>query len=168
MKSQRGLITGATFAAAAALAGSLAVQAQASTLLSGYGGPGQGNQAIIGATLINPPSGGGGGAGGGGGSAAGAETLAAAAAAAAASSHTTATAGAGGPGRTVSGAHRPHGATVRGTPAYTPAAGSRAPEPAVGSSALGLSAVDFVYIVLVLGGLLAAGALTRRLASPAP
>ncbi len=39
-----------------------------STLLSGYGGPGQGNQAIIGSTLVGGGSSGGGGSGGGSGS----------------------------------------------------------------------------------------------------
>jgi hypothetical protein len=38
--------------------------AQANPLLSGYGGPGQGSQVILGSKLIGPPSGGGGGTGG--------------------------------------------------------------------------------------------------------
>jgi hypothetical protein len=165
MKSHRGLITAATLVAAA-LVGPAPVSAQASTLLSGYGGPGQGSQQIIGATLINPPSGGGGGSGGagGGGSAGAGETLAAAASVAA--SHA-ASNGVGVSGQPVSGARRPHQASTGAAHAYPPASGSPAPEPAVGSSALGLSGVDFVYIVLVLGGLVAAGALTRRLATPA-
>ena len=58
----------------------LCASARASPLLSGYGGPGQGSQAILGSTLINgPPSGGGSrgggrGAGGGGSQAAPAAT----------------------------------------------------------------------------------------------
>jgi hypothetical protein len=40
--------------------------ASASSLLSGYGGPGQGNQAILGSALLNGPRGGGGSAGSGG------------------------------------------------------------------------------------------------------
>ncbi|HEY1834670.1 MAG TPA: hypothetical protein VGG08_09555, partial [Solirubrobacteraceae bacterium] len=41
--------------------------ASANPLLSGYGGPGQGDQAIIGAALVNGPGQGGSGGGGGGG-----------------------------------------------------------------------------------------------------
>jgi hypothetical protein len=40
--------------------------ARAGSLLSGYGGPGQGNQEILGSALLNGPSGGGGGSGNGG------------------------------------------------------------------------------------------------------
>jgi hypothetical protein len=55
-----GLVAGATAA--------LPAPALANPLLSGYGGPGQGNQAILGSALVNAPrSGGGGGAGGEGG-----------------------------------------------------------------------------------------------------
>jgi hypothetical protein len=156
MTSHRGLITAATLAAVVTLAGT--APAQAGTLLSGYGGPGQGNQALIGATLINPP--GGGGAGGGG------ESLARSGASPSSSSGQAAS----GPAR--GSAHRSRQlqqrhASAGAARAYSPALGSTASEPAVGSSTLGLSGVDFVYIVLVLGGLVAAGALTRRLADPA-
>src|SRR5438309_8805588 len=41
--------------------------AHAGPLLSGYGGPGQGNQAILGSALVGGSSGGGGTSGGGGG-----------------------------------------------------------------------------------------------------
>jgi hypothetical protein len=51
-------------AAALAIAAAIPSAAHAGPLLSGYGGPGQGNQAILGSTLI----GGGGGPSGGGGS----------------------------------------------------------------------------------------------------
>lgn len=44
----------------------LPASASASPLLSGYGGPGQGTQAILGASLVNGPGGGGGSPGGGG------------------------------------------------------------------------------------------------------
>jgi hypothetical protein len=43
-----------------ALAAAMPAAAVASSLLSGYGGPGQGNQAILGAALVNGPRGGGG------------------------------------------------------------------------------------------------------------
>jgi hypothetical protein len=165
MKRHRGLITAATFVVAlAVLAGP--APAGASTLLSGYGGPGQGNQAIIGETLINPPGGGSGGSGGGGGgSASSGETLATSAtssssAAAAATDH------AGGiQHRASTGNPRPH-ASAGGGAAYTPASESAAPAASVGSSTLGLSGADFVYIVLVLGGIVGVGMLTRRLAGP--
>src|SRR5437879_8345365 len=52
-----------SLAALAALVVSMAIAAtaHASSLLSGYGGPGQGNQAILGSTLLGGGSGGGGG-----------------------------------------------------------------------------------------------------------
>ena len=56
---------------AAMVAASPAV-ASASSLLSGYGGPGQGSQAILGSALLGGGSGGGGGGGSGGGSSGGA------------------------------------------------------------------------------------------------
>ena len=49
-------------ALAMAFAAVAPASAPASPLLSGYGGPGQGTQAILGSTLLNGPSGGGGGA----------------------------------------------------------------------------------------------------------
>jgi hypothetical protein len=59
MKAQRRIIrsVGVGVVVAACLP---AVGAQANPLLSGYGGPGQGNQAILGAKLLNGPGGGGG------------------------------------------------------------------------------------------------------------
>lgn len=60
----------------ATLLGVAADSASASTLLSGYGGPGQGNQASLGSALLNGPKGGGRNSrgGSGGGSAASAST----------------------------------------------------------------------------------------------
>ncbi len=52
----------------AALAVVAPAQALASSLLSGYGGPGQGNQAVLGSTLIGGGKGGGSGSSSGGGS----------------------------------------------------------------------------------------------------
>ncbi len=56
---------------AVAVSAALPAGAQAGSLLSGYGGPGQGSQAVLGSTLINGPGGGSGG-GAGSGSASGA------------------------------------------------------------------------------------------------
>src|SRR5689334_11908571 len=68
MKSQRRLIFVAALMAAGVLACAPA-GAQASWLLSGYGGPGQGSQALLGATLIGAGGGSssGGSSGGSGG-----------------------------------------------------------------------------------------------------
>jgi hypothetical protein len=158
MKRHRGTITSliATLVAISALPAT----AEAGSLLSGYGGPGQGNQAILGSSLIGGPSGGGGAGGGGSGGA----TLAAPAAAG--------TAGAvQAPSGSIAAGHAP--ATKRASGH----AGSAAPEsaaplhrPATGSAlvasadsrTLGISGTDLLYILLGLGGLLVAGALTRH------
>jgi hypothetical protein len=50
-----------------ALSGAAAPAALGDPLLSGYGSPGEGSQALIGAALVNGPRGGGGGGSGGGG-----------------------------------------------------------------------------------------------------
>ena len=63
MKLARNIDRGLLVAAAFALA--LPALAHANPLLSGYGGPGQGSQALLGATLTGPRGGGGGDTGGG-------------------------------------------------------------------------------------------------------
>ena len=55
MKKQRSIIA---IAALLATAGASTTATAAGPLLSGYGGPGQGNQAILGSTLLNVPRGG--------------------------------------------------------------------------------------------------------------
>src|SRR2546421_57056 len=57
MTTHRRIITSAGLLLAAAAC--MPVAAHANPLLSGYGGPGQGNQAILGATLLNGSGGGG-------------------------------------------------------------------------------------------------------------
>jgi hypothetical protein len=163
MKTHRGLITPATLAAAAlAIA---APQAAANTLLSGYGGPGQGNQAILGAALINPPR------GGGGSSAPHAEAAAPTGALASAGAGVTGAAPAASNRAAASGGGRAHSRAQRGNAsagggrANGPVRGTPTPEAAVGSSTLGLSGADLLYILLVLGALAGTGVLTRRLAS---
>jgi hypothetical protein len=75
MNSRQKIIGAA--AVVAALMGAVPVSATASSLLSGYGGPGQGSQAILGAALLKGPSNGGGRGGGPTGGAAAAAALAA-------------------------------------------------------------------------------------------
>jgi hypothetical protein len=153
------------------LAGSLAVAlaaplaAQAGPLLSGYGGPGQGNQAILGSTLIGGPGGGSGGSGGGpeAGTTASAPGTPRANGLKSGAGTTHATSARGSSGRGA------HGASAAGSAAQ--ASGGelsersyRGFESAGGSSALGLSAGEIVYIVLAAAALAFTGLLTRRLA----
>jgi hypothetical protein len=138
--------------------------AAASTLLSGYGGPGQGNQAILGAALLNGPSGGG---GGGGPSSTSASNLAAPTPPASTRGSSAS------PRHTRSGAAGKHGA-VRAPgsgSALTPQNAESGAAGAYNVSArggtaqplLGLSGADILYIVLALGVLAFTGVLTRRL-----
>ena len=62
MKLARNIDRGVLVVATVALA--LPALARANPLLSGYGGPGQGSQALLGATLTGPRGGGGAGSGG--------------------------------------------------------------------------------------------------------
>lgn len=147
--------------------------ASASPLLSGYGGPGQGNQAILGSALLNG-GGTGGGSSGGSGSAqrSGSGSLAVASQPASSSRPT------------ISGQRPRHGAPASssrqqgaaGGPAQSALppslaydraerTGSSSPS---GSGTLGLSAADFLYGALVLVGLLLAGVVTRRLTRTTP
>ena len=156
--------------------------AGANSLLSGYGGPGQGNQAILGAALVGGRSGGGstgggsgGGGSGGGGSAGGSSAgLAIAEGRASGSDPSEARLRAGGAGHaaagtSVAGRRITGGASNSGARPYPHEAGvgsgvggSRAES---GSSpALGLSGVDVLYILLALGVLILTAVLTRRLA----
>lgn len=134
-----------------------------SSLLSGYGGPGQGNQAILGAALLNGPRSG--GDGGGPGGAAGFAT-------AGATSGRTAT-GPGSVAPTGSAARRPLPTVSR--QGKHAASGVRqvlttgASRPARADSAtLGLSGQDFLYILLALAALACTGVFTRRLARMTP
>jgi hypothetical protein len=150
-----------------AFAGISSDAALASSLLSGYGGPGQGSQALLGSALLN-------GSGGGGGSAG---------AAAPPASSTPVTPEA--PSRTAQGrsgrSHKhagagstgSHGAVANSQPSaatrisdiYTAAErGASAPS----TGLLGLSGADFLLIVLALLALGFMGVLTRRLTRAAP
>jgi hypothetical protein len=147
------------------------VVAQANPILSGYGGPGQGNQAILGSALLNGPAGGGGGSGsgsGGGGSAGsglsgenGSSTTATSAGSA--GGHSGASKQSSAHGRSGTRASSPQRIAQ---PRLDPASAYLAAEQghSVGQSgALGLGGQDLLYIILVLGALTLAAVFTRRL-----
>jgi hypothetical protein len=185
MKSHRTIsLTTALLAALVAVA---PASASANSLLSGYGGPGAGNQAILGSALI----GGGGAAGGGGssgssgsgspgstGSSAGSEAAGGGETASAGSSGQGArgagaagdgTAGraAGGAAGSRSGHGKASGGAARAYPVRPLDDASKAAS--AGSGTLGFSAADFGYLLLVVAVLGATGVVTRRLArAPTP
>jgi hypothetical protein len=149
----------------AVAAACLPAGAQANPLLSGYGGPGQGNQAILGAALLN-------GRGGGGGSG----TLAAASSSGSPSGESAS--------RTVAApSHKPSGS---GSARGHAGAQRQAPAPrhpldlqstyrdlersanVSGDGALGLSGSEIALIAVVLGLLAMIGTVTWRVARPRP
>jgi len=144
----------------AAFAVAMPVAAHASPLLSGYGGPGQGSQRILGSALL----GGGGGPGASGSAPAAASGAAPSLAAPSLRPGSTSGApvahakgGAVAPQRTSRG-------TVGATLAAYPVSARTARAPS--SPALGISEQDLLYIVLALATVVMAGALTRRLTQP--
>lgn len=159
MKSHRATIT-ATFAALA-IALAAPAGAAANSLLSGYGGPGEGNQAILGATLLKGPGGGSSG-GRGSGSSSAPESLALPAKRSSRPSR-------GGSstkhaGKTSAKSHASGSASAP----YSPISSQPATQAvAVGSSgSVGLSGSDLLYILLAAALLIITGAITRRLARP--
>jgi hypothetical protein len=137
--------------------------APAGTLLSGYGGPGQGNQAILGSTLLNGPSNGGSGGSGAAGHA-GAGPVSSAAAPS-------------GQGREGSSAAKYRHPAARGKPTENTVAAASEGKPsayqaylratsqaASNSGTLGLSGSQLLFVLLGLAALLSAGLLTRGLA----
>jgi hypothetical protein len=158
----------------AALSAAAPASAPASSLLSGYGGPGSGSQAILGATLLNR-SRGGGGSGPGPGSSTGSSRYSEQSFDVESSS----TGAVNGKAKTGSGSTAPDRAKARGDggraergagasgKAEKASAGTAQTYPAssagAGSEALGLSGTDFLYVLLVLAGLAATGVLTRWL-----
>ena len=146
--------------------------ALASSLLSGYGGPGEGSEAIIGSTLVNGPSGGaGGGSAGAGGSPVSGTAgsgrgpsaspngeLAGRSASASAGAR-----GIGGRARRATGAGNGTAATGAGS-SGTAFAAQAADRGNVESEHLGLTAQDLIYVLLVLAALAAVWALTAHLA----
>jgi hypothetical protein len=158
--------------------------ARGSSLLSGYGGPGQGNQAILGSALLNGPRGGsgnGGSAGPPGSAAAGtieapdrATTEGVASSRWAAASPTRVAHGraptAGSQRKTARG--QGSSATAQGTNNATDGLnhgfGEASRRARVGSDTLGLSGEDLLFALLVLGVLAGTAVLTRRLARMTP
>ncbi len=184
MKQQRLTIT-ATLLALAVL-GAAPTVASAGPLLSGYGGPGQGNQAILGSAVVNGGSGGGhsgsGGSTGAGGhsstgsSSAGVDAAGAGTAAPSAGTApraaTGASAGAKG-GAPAAASHNGRkqanrqlaGSSGTGSAAsagFSTSSASRGG--AGGGQTLGLSGADLLYILLAFGALVFTGVITRRLA----
>jgi hypothetical protein len=159
MTSHRATITTLTLLTLA-LAASLPASASAGSLLSGYGGPGQGSQAILGSALLPaPPSG---GAGGGGG--AGAEGGEAPPTGTTSTGVSTAKKGQ----KPLAGRRAGHSrATARAkpSPAYTGTDAAAASQASVGTGpTLGLTGADLLYVLLALGALAMTGALTLQLA----
>jgi hypothetical protein len=143
--------------------------ATAGSLLSGYGGPGAGSQAILGSGLINGSGrGGSGGAGGSSGSGAAPVTRSAtpSAPAPAASSHGRSGAARG----SRRAARRRAGSPVSGVSsgkaadAYPVSSDGRFQTVAAHSDTLGLSGVDLLYILLASGIIIFTGLFTRQLA----
>jgi hypothetical protein len=170
MRSRR-IITPAIACIAAIWAASPA-PAPASPLLSGYGGPGQGSQVILGSSLVNgPPKGGGGGSQGGGGSTGAGESSSAAAAGRLGTAAGSGQAHAGAvvhKHRTTTGT-KARGVRVQGSSsgsgAYPASPAHAAVRPAaVGSETLGVSGIDLLYLLLALGALVLTAVLTRRIA----
>jgi hypothetical protein len=171
MTSYRAITVGTLLALTVSVAGP--ATAAANSLLSGYGGPGQGNQELLGSTLLNGPSGGG---GGGSSSTAAPEpapvegSTSAGSSGAPGVSTSKAHAGKGGHGASAGGSSR-HGRA--GSSSRSAAGASAAPAQRaapdistaadVGSQTLGLSGADLLYVLLALATLAATGALTARL-----
>jgi hypothetical protein len=165
MRSQGRILRPAALVAALLL---IAVApARADPLLSGYGGPGQGSQAILGATLI----GGGPSEGGGAGSAGSQGTVSAPTAGSVpggSSSRTSAptrrSAGRGGKGATVTSRRRGVGGAEAASSTAGPAADYLSAARSPAGPLLGLTGTDALFVLL--GGALLAltGALTWRLA----
>jgi hypothetical protein len=143
--------------------------AAANSLLSGYGGPGEGNQAILGSALLNTPK-------GGGGSSSSGSSNSLSRASGTQPGETAATQSKrGSSGGTKGSAARPRNGTqatktaARGAASQVGQSASVVYPPASrevttgGSRALGLSGADFVYIILALGVLAMTGFLTVRL-----
>lgn len=125
--------------------------ALASSLLSGYGGPGQGNQAILGSSLLNGPRNGG-SAGTQGASASGVPATSIASVRANVSGH--------GPGKR---AKRGTG-NASARPPYPETKGDEsALSSSAGSGTLALSSADLLYGLVAFGMLALTAVLTRRL-----
>jgi hypothetical protein len=144
------------FAATVAIAAATPSLATAGPLLSGYGGPGQGNQVILGSTLLGGP-------GGGSSAAAGTGSESGEAAAQRSDGASLASGARRGPAGTrrhasLAGAASATGLAPRSYPAVETTAGA--------SDNLGLSGTHILYIVLAAVALAFTGVLTRMVAGP--
>jgi hypothetical protein len=175
----------------AAVSAAMPAAAHGGSLLSGYGGPGQGSQVILGSALVNgPPNGGGGSRGGGSQHSAGSagqdsssgsgESSTGAKAASGVAAGVVIRSGGGGNKPTGGASHRHaaraggHGSQAARRVSGSSSGGSRpypvsAREAAVrqaaeGSEPLGVSGSDLLYILLALGALILTGFITQRMA----
>jgi hypothetical protein len=147
-----------TTAALLALALALPATAHAGSLLSGYGGPGQGNQAILGATVIGGAAGG--GSAGGGSSSSGGESPAPVPTSAASPAPST-------PSPRGSAHHPGKAKTRQGHASVSPSGAHGAASTlslkdtaSVATPALGISGTDLLYVLLALGALILTAAIT--------
>ena len=133
----------------------------ANPLLSGYGGPGAGSQAILGSTLV-----GGGGGGSAGGTSGGSPVSSPGGAAPTGSSGSRVRAGGRTADRGSAQVARPSGKSSGGAARAYPvsSAENASQSAAIASETLGISSDDVAYIFLALGALAFTGVLTRRLA----
>jgi hypothetical protein len=158
--------------------GALPAVSEAGPLLSGYGGPGEGNQAILGSALLNGPGGGGGGGRGGAG---GVGTRAGSQVANGSSSTVAAAGTTSSPSSVTTDATSTLGGTRQRAPRKEARARGRQ-KPAVASSfypasetlpagqqstALGLSGEDLVLLILAACAVVLIGAFVRQLTRPA-
>ena len=162
----------------AAVAAAMPAAAHGGSLLSGYGGPGQGSQVILGSALVNGPPNGGGGSGGGGSGSEGSSTgtgESSTAAKAASGVATGAVTRSGGGGNTPTGGashrhaagagRRVSGSSSAGARPYSVVAREAAlRQAAEGSEPLGVTGSDLMYILLALGALILTGFITLRMA----
>ena len=136
---------------------SMPALAAASSLLSGYGGPGQGSQAILGSALLGGSSGGSGGSTG-----SSSDSFRYGERHGGTESSATSPAGAGG---STSGSTSSGGASAGGVSAYPASSAELASSAgAVQSETLGLSGDDLLYVLLALAAVAFTGVLTRQLA----
>jgi hypothetical protein len=170
-----------TLALIGALVLSMASSASANSLLSGYGGPGEGNQAILGSALVGGASGGGGSGGGSSGGSSGSSTGAGGGAGTPEVGNATPTTGSGkrgaggtpGADRSASGGtsgarggsrEAPGGSAVAAARARAVLAQNRVSQPASGGSvASSLSGEDLGYVLLACAALALIGVATKRL-----
>jgi hypothetical protein len=166
MKNRR--TTFSMFVAALSLASFWPATAWANPLLSGYGGPGEGSQEILGAQLLGGPAGGRGGGPKGGG---GGPTTGAGSGTSANSSEPTAGASASRRGGSRSPGAKREGAAAhsRTLPAgHRPARQAASEQAIAGSDGVGLSGEDVLYMALALVALSITGVLTAVLVRRPP